>query len=223
MAEYSAWRVADGVLFYTTDKEKAKANNTFSEEAIYGPQLIVIGKHMVVTGLERELIGMDINQTKKIELAPEDAFGQRNPSLVRVMPISEFRKREIDPYPGMRIDVDGTVVTVKSSNSGRVMVDGNHPLAGERLVYEIKVVAKLDSDTDKLKAISERHGIKAASIAINERAAVVSIGEDVEKNADYYIEKSSFAASAFAYMDGIKKIVFEESYARPKEANSIHG
>ena len=85
-------------------------------------------------------MGMSVGEEKKAELEPKDAFGERNPELARVMHLSDFRKRDMDPYPGMQVDIDGTVATVKSINSGRVLVDANHPLAGERMIYEVKLI-----------------------------------------------------------------------------------
>ena len=129
--EYNAWRVADNMLVYTTSKKVAEENKVFDEEMHYVPQLIVIGKGTTVKGVENAVKTMNVNETKKVELQPKDAFGEKSAELVKVLPIADFKKRDIEPYPGMQLDIDGSVATIKSVNSGRVVVDANHPLAGE--------------------------------------------------------------------------------------------
>src|SRR5271157_5833621 len=153
--EYTAKRTTDNSLVYTTIEKVAKDADVFNSETKYGPQLIVVGKNNAIKGVENAVKGMAVGETKKIEIEPKDAFGERDESLVNVMRLSDFRDREMDPQPGMQVNIDGTIATVKSVNSGRVVVDLNHPLAGEKLLYEIKVLDKVDSEADRVKAVAD--------------------------------------------------------------------
>ncbi|MGC8586884.1 MAG: FKBP-type peptidyl-prolyl cis-trans isomerase [Candidatus Micrarchaeia archaeon] len=215
--EYSMWRAADNSLLYTTDKQLAEKSNIYSSEAKYTPQLVVVGKGSVVKGVDAALRKMELNKTERIELEPKDAFGERDPELVRVMPLSDLRSRDINPYPGMRLNLDGVVATVRSINSGRVLVDANHELAGEKLIYELKVVEKIEGDKAKVEALAESYSIKAASVSVENGAATLAVSEEVDKeSSDYFVNKNMFLEALFKYIEGIKRIEIRETYSRDK-------
>ncbi len=218
--EYDAYRTADNSLVYTTDEKKAKENEIFDKEVKYGPQLAIVGRKNIIEGLDKALKDMSLNESKKVELSPDEAFGDRNPNLVQVMSINDFRKRDIVPYPGLRIDLDGTMATVKSVNSGRVLVDANHPLAGEKLLYQIKVVAKIENEKEKLEALGDYYGAKPDKVELNESAVTAEYGGKVNKDANYFVNKARFVSGAFTYLDNIKKVYVKEEYDRPSGKNS---
>lgn len=213
--EYDAYRVADNSLVYTTDEKKAKENDIFDKEVKYGPQLAIVGKKNIIEGLDTAIKDMGLNESKKVELGPDEAFGDRNPNLVQVMSINDFRKRDIVPYPGLKIDLDGTMAVVKSVNSGRVLVDANHPLAGEKLIYQLKIVAKIDSEKEKLEALADYYGVKPDKVELSEFAATVEYRNNVNKDANYSVNKARFVSGAFTYIDNIKKVYIKEEYDRP--------
>ncbi len=216
--DYSVWRVADNQLLETTNEQLAKENGIYSEGSKYAPVLVVIGKRDVVKGVDEALKKMSVNEEKEIVVEPKDAFGERDPSLVKVIALSEFRKRDIDPYPGMVISLDGVEAVVKSVNSGRVIVDENNPLAGESLKYKIKVTEKLDKDEDKIKAIAEKLGITPSSISIDPATKTAKIEFNTqEKTAEYEAKKSSLPTYVFTYMDSIEKVEIKDTYTRPKK------
>lgn len=214
--EYSAWRMADDSLVYTTDEKKAQEAGIFDKETRYGPQLIVIGKGMIIKSLEDAIRGMGLNETKKLELEPKDAFGERSQELVRVMSIADFRKKEIEPYPGLRIDIDGVSATVKSVNSGRVLVDANHPLAGERVRYEIKIVSQVSSKEDKVKDFAEMYRLIPTKVEIDGSTATLVFGNEIKKDANFLVNKSQVVSSILAYMEDVDKVIAKEEYEREK-------
>lgn len=215
--DYSAWRVADSKLIYTTIKKVAEESNELDKEARYVPQLIVIGKGNAISGVEQAVRGMSINETKKVEIEPKDAFGDKDSSLVKVMSLSDFKKRDIEPYPGMRLDIDGAVATIKSVNSGRVVVDANHPLAGEKMLYEIRVVEKVEKEEDRVRALADNYGLAADSVAISDGNVRVVFGEKTEKDSKYLMNKGDFVNAVLRYMDKVAKVSVEEEYVRKKE------
>ncbi|MEM0074414.1 MAG: peptidylprolyl isomerase [Candidatus Micrarchaeaceae archaeon] len=214
--DYSVWRNADNKLLSTTKEGFARENGIYEEQAKYAPQLVVIGKHDTIKGVEEALRSMSLGEEKKIVVEPKDAFGERDPKLVRIIPISDFKKRNIDPYQGMRLDIDGVEAIVKSVNSGRVVVDENNELAGERLTYEIKVVEKIDSDIDRIKAVAEKLGTKVSTASITNGTAHVELDEK-EKNEEYEARKSVLPSYIFKYMPNINKVEILDIYERPAE------
>jgi FKBP-type peptidyl-prolyl cis-trans isomerase 2 len=225
--EYNAWRVADNKLVYTTSKKVAEDNQVFDEEATYAPQLVVLGKDTIIKGVEAAIKTMSVNETKKVELQPKDAFGEKAAELVKVLPLADFKKRDIAPYPGMQLDIDGGVATIKSVNSGRVVVDANHPLAGEKLLYEIKVVEKVEKDEDRIKAIAAMCSLVPDSVTVTGANIKVAFGEKIKKDRKYLIGKSDFLNTSMRLMEKVARITVEEDYARPskteaKEAEEEH-
>ncbi len=214
--DYSAWRVADNKLIYTTLKKVAEQNGDVDDEVKYEPQLIVIGKGNAIKGVEAAVKGMSVGETKKVELDPRDAFGDRNATLVKVMSLSDFKKRDIEPQPGMQLDIDGAVATIKSVNSGRVIVDANHPLAGEKMLYEIKVIEKIDKDEERVKAVAQVYNLAPDSVSISNGNIKVVFGEKTEKDSKYLINKSDFVNAVMRYMDKTVKLTVEEEFSRTK-------
>jgi FKBP-type peptidyl-prolyl cis-trans isomerase 2 len=70
-----------------------------------------------------------------------------------MMPYREFAKQGVEPVSGMTLGLDGVPARVKSVTSGRVVVDFNHPLAGEAVVYTLKVNEVISEDGKKLEAM----------------------------------------------------------------------
>ena len=215
--DYTARRASDKSIVYTTMEKRAKEEGVFEEEGRYGPQLIVIGKNNAIKGVEDAVKNMTVSQQKTVEIDPKDAFGERSEDLVRVMKLSDFREREIEPVPGMRVNIDGTAVTVKSVNSARVVVDANHPLAGEKLVYDITVVKKLDSEKEKVESIAEMYALKPDEAQSEKSAVKLVFGDKVNKDADYFINKSAMVSAIFRLMDDVKNVSVEERYAREEK------
>ncbi|MCL5428090.1 MAG: peptidylprolyl isomerase [Candidatus Marsarchaeota archaeon] len=215
--DYSIWRHSDNTIVRTTDKAVAEKNGVYDSKIHYGPQLVVLGRDNTIKGISDTLIGMDAGQAKKFELSPGQAYGERNKDLVRVMPLSDFRKRDMNPSPGMQMDLDGAIATVVSVNSGRVMVDANHPLAGERITCELKVVSRIDDQKEKVKAAFERYGLTPSSVDTSAAGAKVAFDSKVKKDSDFLINKANAVAFAFAYIDSIKSIKVEEEYSKEAE------
>ncbi|MEM3838958.1 MAG: peptidylprolyl isomerase [Candidatus Micrarchaeaceae archaeon] len=213
--EYSAWRASDGSMVYTTQREIAEKNGIYNKDRTYKPAIVIIGKHTVVKGLEDAIRNMNVGESKKVEIEPEDAFGQRNPDLVRVMHASDFRKRDIDPVPGLQVDLDGTPAVITAVNSGRVTIDANHPLAGEKMTYEIKVVSKIESDREKVEELVNASGIKADSIKFENGVAELHFGESADRNAaDYFISKNAAVRAILDFIPKANKVTVVEEYTR---------
>ena len=105
----------------------------------------IIGKHAVLPGLEENVAGMKLNETKNIKVPAEEGYGQYNKELV-------FRLDREQFPPDVELKVGGTVqyqnrdgervnLVVNDLDEKTVTVDGNHPLAGLDLIYEVELIA----------------------------------------------------------------------------------
>ena len=83
----------------------------------------------------------------------EDAFGRKDTKLIQLIPTSKFRQQNIQPFPGLQLNIDGMFGTVKTVSGGRCLVDFNHPLSGKDLVYEVKLTRIVHDSKEKLAAL----------------------------------------------------------------------
>ena len=106
------------------------------------PLAYIHGRGHLISGLEKELTGKKEGDKFNITIAPEEAYGKRDESLVRQVPRSAFKDVK-DLETGMRFQSQtesGTeVFTVTEIQDQEVTIDGNHPLAGEALTFDVEV------------------------------------------------------------------------------------
>lgn len=126
----------------------------FDSSAGREPLEFIIGRGEVIPGFEAAVVGLDLDETKTITLAPLDAYGHRNEALVQPIPRADF---EDEPYLGGVVTLvapDGTEMPGIISKLGdeEVSIDMNHPLAGEALTFEVTLVEIVDPEEAAAKA-----------------------------------------------------------------------
>ncbi len=144
-------------IFDTTFQDVADEAGILVEDKVYGPIPIVVGGGHLLKAIEESIIGTDVGDDVHVSVTPENGFGQRDSSLVQLIPMKEFKKQGINPVRGMKITSDGGNGKIISVNGGRVKVDFNHDLAGKNLEYDVSVVEVIDNDEDKVKSMIELH------------------------------------------------------------------
>ncbi len=100
------------------------------------------GSGSIVPGLEKALAGKQAGDRLKVDVKPEEGYGPRIEELVQVVPRSAFQG--VDKVaPGMQFRAESggrsRLVTVVEAGDDKVTIDGNHPLAGRTLHFEIAV------------------------------------------------------------------------------------
>jgi len=139
-------------IFDTTNPEEAKS---IGLNADVKPVIACIGKEMILKGLDDELDGKEVGEKYSIHLMPEKAFGKRNPSLIKTIPMRVFREKNMNPAPGMVFQFDNQLAKIISVSGGRVMTDFNNPLAGKEVDYDFKILKKVEDDKEKVNAIQD--------------------------------------------------------------------
>ncbi len=155
--EYTGTVQETGDVFDTTSEEVAEEKGIKSDKKTYGPVVIIVGGGHMLRGLEEALVDMEEGEEKTIELSPEEAFGERDPKLIQLVPLSEFKKQGIKPHVGMAITSEGNTGIIRSVSGGRVRLDFNHELAGKNLKFQVKVVGIIEDDVEKVKSLIELH------------------------------------------------------------------
>lgn len=99
------------------------------------------GHSNIVVGLERELEGKTVGDTLKATVTPEDGYGPKHAELVQEVPRSAFGDQQVEA--GMRFtaetDAGPRMVVIAGVTDQTVTVDGNHPLAGQTLHFDVEV------------------------------------------------------------------------------------
>jgi len=105
--------------------------------------------------LERELENHGIGDIVSVRLLPDDAFGKRNLDLVHEVPLDAFPPGENIEVGGKVVGAaeDGTEVTfsVTDIRNGMASLDGNHPLAGQSLVFEVEIQGVRDATDEEIR------------------------------------------------------------------------
>ncbi len=214
---YTVWNDESNSILATTYEDVAKKEGIYKENVRYGDVLVVIGSNAVVKGLEKELVDMSIGVEKELVLQPEDAFGDRDEKLVKVMKLSDFKSHNITPYPGMLLNIDNTLITIKSVGSGRVVIDANNPDAGKRVRYEVKVSRLLEDKRDKITALAKTFNISPTSVEIDGTGTEIYYDNSIKKDSDYFVNRAKSLNAIFAYLKDIDKVVVKEEYLRGSE------
>lgn len=108
------------------------------------PITFTIGEHQVIPGFEKGVEGMKEKEEKTIKLEPEDAYGERQEQLKQTIPKSAI-KMDKEPEAGMILNVQApngqnVQVPIVATDKETITIDMNHPLAGKKLIFEVKVL-----------------------------------------------------------------------------------
>ncbi|MFH0712123.1 MAG: FKBP-type peptidyl-prolyl cis-trans isomerase [archaeon] len=198
------------------DAEKAELNIKELK-----PFILSIGHKMLPTGFDADLEGKEINKQYILNLKPENAFGKRNPKLVRMIPAKHFHEQKIEPQKGMQLSLDGQLVKILSSDRGRTLVDFNNPLAGKEITYTYKINRLIDDEKEKINALQDFFFQKQFNFKTEDKKIIF----EIEKQFEPFIK---IFASKFEEILGMKtesKIIKSSPAATdknlPKHQHSI--
>ena len=152
--------VADDVvvsLDYTLTVENEIMDSSEEGE----PLEFLVGHQNVIPGLERQLYGMTIGDSKEVDVAAADAYGTVDPEAVVNIPRDQFPADiplEVDIQLQVK-DMDGDIMDARivEISADSVRLDFNHPLAGQDLHFSVKVV-DLRAATEEELAHGHVHG-----------------------------------------------------------------
>ena len=138
-------------LHYTlTDNE-----GTVIDKSDDGSFLYLHGASNIIPGLENALTGKKSGEELKVTVEPEEAYGQRDDSRLESVPREMFPE-DTEIEAGMQFHAEGPegqmiTVSVVEVSDDTVTIDGNHPLAGVQLNFDVKVVDIRDASAEELE------------------------------------------------------------------------
>ena len=132
---------SDGVvtLHYTVSTEDG---TTLDSSEGKNPLVVLLGRRFLIEGLEDALMGKNKGDKFDVAVSPEKAYGERADELVQSVPKSMFDGMDVQPGMSFRATSEGgeqSVIVIEVSEE-EVIVDGNHPLAGVPLKFDVEVV-----------------------------------------------------------------------------------
>jgi peptidylprolyl isomerase len=128
VAVHYVGKLTDGEMFDTSEGRE--------------PLKFQVGSGQIIPGFEKAIMGKNIGEKVTVNISAEDAYGQIREDLIVSVPKSQM-PGEVQVGQPLQAQGDNgqTInVVVKEVTEENVMIDGNHPLAGQELVFEIEVV-----------------------------------------------------------------------------------
>jgi FKBP-type peptidyl-prolyl cis-trans isomerase SlyD len=118
------------------------------------PLAYIHGQGNIIPGLEKALDGKNSGDELNVTVEPAEGYGDRHEQLIQDVPMSAFEGVD-EVKPGMQFqaqtEAGPRVITVKEVNDDQVKIDGNHPLAGETLHFEVSVAEVRDATEQELE------------------------------------------------------------------------
>ena len=116
----------------------------FDSSAGREPLEFTVGSGQVIPGFDKAVEGMAVGDSKKVNIPAEDAYGPRHDQLVQEVP-RDALPDDLEPEVGMGLQAQGPEgqvmdLTVTAVAEDSITVDGNHPLAGQALNFDLELV-----------------------------------------------------------------------------------
>ncbi|HJW20228.1 MAG TPA: peptidylprolyl isomerase [Candidatus Nitrosotalea sp.] len=140
----------------TGDKVKIEYTGTLEDGTVFdssaehgNPLEFQVGSGHVIKGFDDATLGMKEGEEKQFSIEPTDAYGEHDPTLVQNIPREVF-PQDVELVPGLLFEAglptgEKVPATITKIQEGIVTVDLNHPLAGKKLTFKIKVAAIISS------------------------------------------------------------------------------
>ncbi|MFY8325605.1 FKBP-type peptidyl-prolyl cis-trans isomerase [Pseudoalteromonas sp. ZZD1] len=134
--------------YSVTDNDNNSIDNSFDGE----PLIFIVGTGYLIQGLEDALQGKQAGDTLSVTVEPENGYGERHDELMQAVPKSMFEGMEIEVGMQFRAttdDGDQSVMIIDIQDE-EVIVDGNNPLAGITLKFDVEILEVRDATADEL-------------------------------------------------------------------------
>ena len=136
-------QVADNMavsIHYTlTNDDGEVLDSSIGDDAL----VYLHGRENIISGLEKALLGKVVGDKFNVRIAPEDAYGELMEEMIQVISRDMFEGID-DIEVGMQFHADVSsgsgVVTVVNIDEDDITIDGNHPLAGLALTFDVEVL-----------------------------------------------------------------------------------
>ena len=141
-------RTQKGTIFRVSSEDDAKKAGIYdekkAEQGMYTPEFVIVGKPGFLNeGLTEIIKEMNFFEKKSVRIPPAKAYGKRDPQKIERIGIAKFRRINEGKNPELGQEIvnkKGQRGVVTNLVQGRVIVDYNHPLAGQALDYNLEII-----------------------------------------------------------------------------------
>ena len=134
-------RLDNGTVFDTSVRDVAIETGVYDPNRDYQPIGFVVGAGRMIKGFDRGVVGMAVGEEKTLTLPPEDAYGPYREDMVQTVPVEELSAVGITPVLGKKLTTSLGQGTITNLTNTSVVIDFNHRLAGETLIFDVKLVS----------------------------------------------------------------------------------
>lgn len=128
------------------------AGKTLDSSAGSEPLTFLEGVGQIIPGLEVELRSMQVGDKKHVLIRAKDAYGDKDAANIAEVPLAKMPSQQIKVGDQFRAgsEAHAPVVTVTKVSETHVTLDGNHPLAGMDLTFDVEITGVRDATDDEL-------------------------------------------------------------------------
>lgn len=173
-------KTAEGEVFDTTDAKLAKELGLHIHDHSLKTRVIKVGERHLLPGMDKHLEALSIGK-HKIILPPEEAFGKKSASLLKLVPTRVLKEHKINPYVGQPLEIDGHQGIVRVASGGRTIVDFNHPFAGQNIEYDIEILGEETDIVKQGEAILDLLHVHDGEVVKDEKGIIVLFKEMLPK------------------------------------------
>lgn len=203
-------KLEDGSIFDTTNEEVAKVHNIYNPNGRYGGDVIIIGVNQMIVGLEDDIKEHEAGYEGTVTIPPEKAFGDRNPKLLRDLPLRRFEQK---PHEGMMVKFEGKEGKVIKVMGRHARLDFNSPMAGQAITYDYKIEAVLEDLKEKAVGLSALYMSREMDIEIDGTVARVSVPLEFNYLQHWLNTKAQLALDLLKYTD-LTEVIYVETYTK---------
>lgn len=119
----------------------------------HAPLAYIHGEGNIIPGLENALLGKAAGERIKVSIPPEEGYGLRDETLIQAVPREAFHGVD-EILPGMQFHTEthdgGQLVTVVDVQGDSIILDGNHPMSGQHLNFDVEVTEVREATAEEL-------------------------------------------------------------------------
>ena len=136
---------------YTASVDNEIVDNNMDHDA---PLFFMFGRGQMMPGLESRIKDMNVGDSSELEIPADEAYGAHNPEAIQTVPKEHLEHIEL--HEGLVLQGQGengepVMVMVKEINDNSVIMDHNHPLAGQNINFSLTIEAIRDPNDDELQ------------------------------------------------------------------------
>ena len=134
-------RFENGTVFDTSREDVAKQTGVYVNGRTYAPITFMVGSGQMIKGFDKGVIGIKVGDEKSITIPAGEAYGEYDKAKVQPVPIEALNITVLPKVGQVVRDTYGYSYKVIAVNDTHITLDANHALAGNALVFDIKLVS----------------------------------------------------------------------------------